>query len=942
MIRHRHALALASLLLVACDPGAELGPPAALTPGSLPASATVATTLDGVSVTVKDAEGRPLKGERVTWAADGGGSASPAESVTDAAGVATTAWTLGTTAGTQTLSASADGLEAAFGVTAVPGPLSLLEIAHAGRVLHALGDTLLLQAAAEDAYGNAVGSAVLWASLDPAVATSEGGIITAAGEGTARIVATAGALADTARVEVDQVVASLTLTPLSPRVLVKAETVQLAAVPVDSNGAAVDSAVTVSWSTSAAAVATVSGTGLVEAVGLGDAVIRATADALTGEAPISVKAGPRPSIASISPAVVTPGDTLVITGTGFSETASLNTVTVSGVPASVLAASATELTAVLSESALPCAPTTDVPVVVTVDELEGVAEHPLAAATRHALTVGESVVLTAGAVACNELADPGAYVLSVFSTGSGSGTSAFRLRGTGSATAAAAPAGSSLAAIQRRRISVRSRAPALRPDADEVGHARMLERNLALLNRLGSPLRSRTGATLRATSGTAAAVPTVGDVLPLRIPDLDGTDPCDDFIGVNARVAYVGEYGVILEDTLAPLAGDIDALWQSVGAEYDSVMHPIMLRYFGDPLVLDGSLDANGRLFMLFSNRINEMEAGLAGFVFSGDFYDRARCASSDTREIFYGRMPTSTEGGFQSGDGVFSTDEWKRSMRSTVIHEVKHIRSFASRIVGAGSGWPSWEQSWLEESTARLSEEFYARANYGYAQNENTQYEASVYCEVRPDGTRWPECGHGSPYIMAKHYFATLEYFNAMEQLTPLGRSASGDYTFYGSGWLLVRWALDQSGQDEAAFVQALVGEATLTGTDNLSARTGRPWPEMLADFSLALALDDRDGVTPARPALTLPSWDLRDIFLGFYDDFRTQLPELLASPYPLATRALGFGDFEVDVPALRGGSASLFQLEGTLSGTQLLELLSATGSVAPAHLGLAIVRVQ
>ena len=106
-----------------------------------------------------------------------------------------------------------------------------------------------------------------------------------------------------------------------------------------------------------------------------------------------------------------------------------------------------------------------------------------------------------------------------------------------------------------------------------------------------------------------------------------------------------------------------------------------------------------------------------------------------------------------------------------------------------------------------------------------------------------WPECGEGSPYIMARHFFTLVDYYNAVEQLSPIGAIADDDFTFYASGWLFVRWAIDQTPSVEADFVRDLVGEPVLSGVANIVARAGRSYPELLADFSLALAADDDVG---------------------------------------------------------------------------------------------------
>ena len=71
-------------------------------------SGSVSTLL---AMLVTDAFGNPSPGNNVNWAvASGGGSVSVASSVTNASGIATTAWTLGPTAGAGTVTATSAGL----------------------------------------------------------------------------------------------------------------------------------------------------------------------------------------------------------------------------------------------------------------------------------------------------------------------------------------------------------------------------------------------------------------------------------------------------------------------------------------------------------------------------------------------------------------------------------------------------------------------------------------------------------------------------------------------------------------------------------------------------------------------------------------------------------------------------------------------------------------
>ncbi len=62
-----------------------------------------------VVVQARDEGGRPLRGATVRFQPDAGGRADPGTAVSDSAGVASTAWTLGTAPGSQTLTVSAGG-----------------------------------------------------------------------------------------------------------------------------------------------------------------------------------------------------------------------------------------------------------------------------------------------------------------------------------------------------------------------------------------------------------------------------------------------------------------------------------------------------------------------------------------------------------------------------------------------------------------------------------------------------------------------------------------------------------------------------------------------------------------------------------------------------------------------------------------------------------------
>ena len=160
------------------------------------------------SVKVTDAFGNAVSGVRVTFTLPAGsGSVANAAVNTGTDGIASAGkWTLGTTVGTNVLSASASGVaNATFTATSVPGAPAIVQVTPAASLLSlALGGTQQLTVAVLDAFGNAVTSVTpAYASSNSAVASiSASGLVQATGAGTATVTVTAGAVASSRSVEV--------------------------------------------------------------------------------------------------------------------------------------------------------------------------------------------------------------------------------------------------------------------------------------------------------------------------------------------------------------------------------------------------------------------------------------------------------------------------------------------------------------------------------------------------------------------------------------------------------------------------------------------------------------------------------------------------------------------------------------------------------------------
>jgi hypothetical protein len=551
------------------------------------------------------------------------------------------------------------------------------------------------------------------------------------------------------------------------------------------------------------------------------------------------------------------------------------------------------------------------------------ATHPLAVAVAHPLAIGESFMVSAanGATACNELPAGGNYLVSVFNTSTSATTTArFDFRGaSGGATAARSPsAGQPIAeAIAPARPA--SRPPRTSPE--EEAHLGRLDQDLALFERLGAPGRGR------GASFSRASVPRV----PMNVGATTtlhyhyNSCSATGFTTLTARVVYVGPKVIVVEDVAGPLAGAIDADLITLAQEFETRSFPLLLN-FGDPLAYDAHTDANGKLVVLFTPKVNTQSQNLLGFVAGCDLYPPGQdpaVAASNEAEIFYARTVTDTSPTSSSLSGL---TQWKRQMPATMIHEAKHIVSYAERLA---RGATQFEQIWLEEATAQAASELYGRAIHGNAWRSDATYAPTLSCESRPTT---PSCD-GGVIAMGNHFAFLSDYLQNFETKSFL--SGTDDNDIYGSAWLFVRWAADTyGGTDEGAFFRGLVQSATHSGAENVEAVTGRSFAQLLAEFSLMLAGDNLPNV-PA-PYLE-PSWNLPDVFAGY-----AELGTLPSAP--LAMRESTGGAFSAS-GRLKGGGAAMLKLGAAAPGaTQLLDLRATpnTPLSTTSPIGMAVLRIQ
>src|SRR2546428_5560242 len=249
-----------------------------------PASASVSTgqTVQ-LTATPRDANGAPLSGRVVTWSSN-----NAAVATVNGSGLVT-----GVATGSATITATSEGQNGTSAIS-VSVPVASVTVSPATASILG-GQTVQLTATPKDANGNVLnGRTVTWTSSNGGVATVNGtGLVTAVAAGTAIITAACESATGTAAITATNVpVASVTVSPATASIQV-GHTVQLTATPKDANGNPL-SGRTITWATSSALVATVSGTGLAGGVALGSATITATSEGQSGTSSVAVVQPPPP------------------------------------------------------------------------------------------------------------------------------------------------------------------------------------------------------------------------------------------------------------------------------------------------------------------------------------------------------------------------------------------------------------------------------------------------------------------------------------------------------------------------------------------------------------------------------------------------------------------------------------------------------------------------
>jgi uncharacterized protein YjdB len=813
-----------------------------------------------------------------------------------------------------------------------------------------VGSTLTTTVTLTDASGKVVtGRTVTYQSSAATIATVDlAGTVTGVAPGAVSITATSEGKSGTLALTVTPVaVNSITIDQRSPSVKI-GESTTLTAKTFDFLGREVTGR-TITWSSAAASIATVTAAGAVTGVASGAVYIRAESEGKRDSVSLRVRSLIVPAITGSSPATWTPGITATIDGTNFATTPAGNTVFLNSTPVAVTAATATRLTiTVPSSTQLPCSATGPVPLIVVVNGDSALGSAGLQVATSRTLALGESVLFTSQAdLMCNEFSTTGGmYLITAFNYDNSP------LVRTNFSVIGAATAGTAANVVAARVPAfgpLQGSPSVLPPEVErhmrrQQAHMARLEADRQLLASRRNPITRRrqrplydaqTGARLSRASG-AAPVPNVGDMLSVRMRT--NFSNFQTYETVRVRVVYVGPKIIMLEDSLAPLANTMDAEYQKMGQEFDSQMYGF-LSSFGDPLAVDPLTDDNGHLIAVFSKRVNNYLNGqILGFVTICDFFDNTGppediCPSSNQGEYFYAIVPD------PNATNGLNLALWQRFMRGTLIHEAKHITAYAERL---SRDTEELEESWLEEATAQQASELWARSLYRVVWKDDAGWSDGPRCDYASTSGTCPDPVEG----ILGHFVWLYQYYENVERRSILS-SASTDGSIYGSAWSFARWVTDAYSQDEALFLRSLVQVKNDHGISNIVNKSGaNSFAELLGNWSLASLADNYPSAVVNDGKLQLESWNSRDLFSAMNQFLRFSNGQVaFPKVFPLTIRTVPFGTWtaaSTDVVALPGGGFAAWELSGTQTKPQVIALRGEKGELPPPRIGLAIVRVK
>jgi hypothetical protein len=485
----------------------------------------------------------------------------------------------------------------------------------------------------------------------------------------------------------------------------------------------------------------------------------------------------RPEIHSITPGAAAAGQTVVIAGANFNPRADYNAVRFERIRGLVLTATTTRLEVVVPS----CVPSRAVAVDVLVGSVASATVQFAATGT-----AGASIALQAGQA--RFIADPAE--LSCFRLPGGIAGARYALIAQNATTVYRADTPFELASFSGALPA--APAAARRPLAD-LPAAEAFELRLRTRERQWVAAAAELRA---ATAGPAAqqAEPGLGDQRTFKVLNSE-----NESVSITAEIEAISERAILYQDVAAPASGFTTADFTRFGTLFDDPIYDTDAQVFGEP----SDVDANGRIIILFTPRVNSLtkrgeSSFIAGYFYGCDLVERTKCSDSNRGEIFYSLVPD-PQGQF--GD-VRTPTTVLRAVQPVLAHELQHMINFRYRN-------QSLDALWLSEAMAHSAEDVVG----------------DVFA-ARGDAITARE-------FQRTNYSRASRFLSGLPDVSLIAEETPGTLELRGGAWLLLRHLRAHYGGNE------LLGKLTrtqLSSTQNVTAQTGQSWSRLLSDFAVAV----------------------------------------------------------------------------------------------------------
>jgi len=412
---------------------------------------------------------------------------------------------------------------------------------------------------------------------------------------------------------------------------------------------------------------------------------------------------------------------------------------------------------------------------------------------------------------------------------------------------------------------------------------RAFERSGLTLHSPSGPFPAPKFSFRRSAQVAATPVPSVGDIINLKIPSASSDNLCNNFVNTQATVASVSRRAILAVDTLdgPPQLLFTQAVLDSITVEFDNITYPTDSSYFKNPT----DIDSNGRIILLFTGQINKLttpgdQGGyIAGFFFAGDFFPTTGttpntfCPESNQAEVFYLLAPDPT-GRFGN---VRSTSSVRQATRGTVAHEFQHMINAGNRYLDPAV--TEFESTWLDEALAHVAEDAVGRVQRSF-----TDLQTLTLNDLRPCSG----CSQSDDFnAFFFQNFARLTYWMVdPNQFSPMSKMADTSLATRGAAWAFLRYAVDNySNGDPRSLTRALAAGPD-TGVVNFTGATRVPVDTLVKDWLVSMYAD-HSGIAGLDPKYQYRSYDFPSVM-------PTVSATVLNRPtatYPLEVISIGTG---------------------------------------------------